>query len=228
MDGVFCGSETSMTNGNASFLDIDAPKLRELAGKRLLKAPASAQSAIRVASDYDLNSDVVPPADEVLKPAVVLVPIVARARLSVLLTERTGHLSSHAGQIAFPGGRPEAADRDAVATALRETQEEVGLDPALVEPLGYVEPYRTGTGYLITPVVGLVSPYSSLAINPHEVADAFEVPLSFLMDDANHRIEQKVWRSGPRRFYAMPYHERYIWGATAGILKALARRLFSA
>lgn len=206
---------------------IDLNGFRELAAARLLKRPAGHRDAVSSPSDYDLNPDVPQPDAGTLKPAVVLVPIVARDALHFLLTERTGHLSTHAGQISFPGGRPEADDRDVVATALRETQEEIGLDPAFVEPLGYIEPYRTGTGYLITPVVGLVSPYTALEINRHEVADAFEVPFSFLMNADNHVIEQKFWRGADRRYYAMPYEQRYIWGATAGILRTLYRRLFS-
>jgi 8-oxo-dGTP pyrophosphatase MutT (NUDIX family) len=206
----------------------DSQWFRQIAAARLLRRPAAVSEAETSPSDFDLNPDVTPPGSDTLKPAVVLVPVIARDVLTVLLTERTQHLSAHAGQIAFPGGRPEAGDRDPFATALRETEEEIGLDPALVEPLGYVEPYRTGTGFLITPVVALVAPYPALELNQDEVADAFEVPFAFLMDAANHRIEQKFWRGGDRRFYAMPYEDRYIWGATAGILRALYRRLFSA
>lgn len=219
--------DQGMVDTDFSARGLDPEGFRRLAGARLLKAPAAADVAVTAPSDYDLNPDVPQAALESLKPAVVLVPIVAREALNVLLTERTPHLSSHAGQISFPGGRPETSDRDAVATALRETQEEVGLDPAHVEPLGYIEPYRTGTGYLITPVVALITPYGSLALNRHEVADAFEVPFAFLMDAANHRIDQKYWRGADRRFYAMPYEQRYIWGATAGILRTLYRRLFA-
>lgn len=219
--------DNAMAGPDFSSNRMDLERLRALAQSRLLQRPAAAEDAISSPSDYDLNPDVQQPAAESLKPAVVLVPIVARATLNVLLTERTGHLSSHAGQIAFPGGRPEEADRDVIATALRETQEEIGLDPAHVETLGYVEPYRTGTGYLITPVVGLVAPYEALTINHHEVADAFEVPFDFLMNAGNHRIDTKFWRGADRRYYAMPYEERYIWGATAGIIRTLYRRLFT-
>jgi 8-oxo-dGTP pyrophosphatase MutT (NUDIX family) len=201
--------------------------LRALAATRLLSAPPAAPPATASPSDFDLNPDMEPPRTAPLTPAAVLVPICAREELSVLLTERTPHLTTHAGQIAFPGGRIDAGDADAAAAALREANEEIGLDPNLVEPLGYLDPYRTSTGYLVTPLVALVAPRFTLTVNPHEVADVFEVPLAFLMDQANHRIDSRVWRGAERRFYAMPYEQRYIWGATAGIIKTLHRRLFT-
>jgi 8-oxo-dGTP pyrophosphatase MutT (NUDIX family) len=146
----------------------------------------------------------------------------------VLLTQRTESLPRHSGQIAFPGGRMEPTDRDPTATALREAQEEIGLDPEFVEPLGYLDAYRTGTGFRIIPVVALVREGFALQLDPREVADAFEVPLAFLMDEANHRTEVRTWRGAERRFYAMPFEQRYIWGATAGIMKNMHKRLFSA
>ena len=158
----------------------------------------------------------------------MLVPVVAGSALSLILTERTEHLSSHAGQIAFPGGRIESHDATPLEAALREAHEEIALDPAFVEPLGYLEPYRTGTGFIISPAVALVRPGFKLTPNPAEVADVFEVPLAFLMSEANHRIDSRIWRGAERRFYAMPYGERYIWGATAGIIRTLYRRLFTA
>ncbi len=206
---------------------------RRLAAARLLAAPEEAAAAEAAPSDYDLNPGMPQRQSSDLKPAAVLIPVIARSPLMVLLTLRTGEMgkgpsSAHAGQVAFPGGKIEADDADACAAALREAQEEVGLAPHFVEPLGYVEPYRTGTGYLVTPVVGLVRPGFELAPDPAEVADVFEVPLAFLMNDANHRIDSFNWRGAERSFYAMPYEQRYIWGATAGILKALHRRLFGA
>jgi 8-oxo-dGTP pyrophosphatase MutT (NUDIX family) len=146
----------------------------------------------------------------------------------VILTERAECLSAHAGQIAFPGGRIELSDAGPLAAALREAHEEIALEPAFVEPLGYLEPYRTGTGFCITPAVALIRPGFSLSPDPNEVADIFEVPLAFLMSEANHRIDSRIWRGAERRFYAMPYGERYIWGATAGIIRTLYRRLFRA
>lgn len=156
--------------------------------------------------------------------AAVLVPIVVRdAGLSVLLTRRTAHLHDHAGQISFPGGRVDAADSDPVATALRETEEEIGLARSHVEVLGWLPDYLTGTGFLVTPVVALVHPPFELAADEFEVAEIFEVPLAFLMDDANHQRRSAVFPGQPARrsFYAMPYDEYFIWGATAAMLRNL-------
>jgi 8-oxo-dGTP pyrophosphatase MutT (NUDIX family) len=130
-------------------------------------------------------------------------------------------MPSHAGQIAFPGGRRQAEDADAVATALRETEEEVGLARTFVDVIGTVDRYRTGTGYEITPVVGIVTPGFITRADPREVADVFEVPLEHFLDEKNHRIDSRIWQGRERRYYAMPYGERYIWGATAGMLKNL-------
>lgn len=179
-------------------------------------------------SAFDLNSELSGDLefDPAERPAAVLVPVVARAEIALLFTQRTDHLPAHAGQIAFPGGKVEESDLSPVATALREAQEEIGLDPALVEPLGYLDTYRTGTGYRITPVVALVDPGFSLALNRDEVRDAFEVPLKFLMDEGNHHTHIRMIGGRERRFYAMPYGERFIWGATAGILRNMHQRLF--
>jgi 8-oxo-dGTP pyrophosphatase MutT (NUDIX family) len=200
---------------------------RALTASRLLCRPAAMPPNASAPSDFDLNPGMDVPLADPLMPAAVLVPICARETLTVLLTERTPHLTAHAGQIAFPGGRIDADDADAAAAALREAREEIGLDPSLVEPLGYLDPYRTSTGYLITPLVALIEPHFKLTVNPHEVASVFEVPLPFLMDQTNHRIDSRIWRGAERRFYAMPYEQRYIWGATAGIIKTLYRRLFT-
>jgi 8-oxo-dGTP pyrophosphatase MutT (NUDIX family) len=171
-------------------------------------------------SDFSLNGVV--PKPTAFRPAAVLVPIIRREpALTVLLTQRTEDMPSHAGQIAFPGGRPQASDADSVDTALREAEEEVGLPRQFVEVIGSVDHYRTGTGYEITPVVGLVTPGFTTRADPREVADVFEVPLAFFLDERNHRIDSRVWQGRERRYYAMPYGERYIWGATAGMLKNL-------
>jgi 8-oxo-dGTP pyrophosphatase MutT (NUDIX family) len=171
-------------------------------------------------SDFSLNGVVSPP--ESWRPAAVLVPLVRReGGTTVLLTQRTDDMPSHAGQIAFPGGRQQAEDADAVATALRETEEEVGLTRNFVDVLGPVDRYRTGTGYEITPIVGIVTPGFVTRADPREVADVFEVPLAHFLDERNHRIDSRVWQGRERRYYAMPYGERYIWGATAGMLKNL-------
>lgn len=161
--------------------------------------------------------------------ASVLVPIVMRERPTVLLTERTMHLSTHSGQIAFPGGKADEGDADAAATALREAQEEVGLDPVWVQVLGTLPHYITGSAFIITPVIALVQPGFTLMPNVHEVADVFEVPLEFLMNPAHHRRHAMEWEGVRREWFSMPYQdhlkERFIWGATAGMLRNFYRML---
>lgn len=158
------------------------------------------------------------------RPAAVLIPIVNHAKgMSVLLTQRAEHLHHHAGQISFPGGRVEAQDVSPVATALRETEEEIGLPAQHVEVLGSLPEYMTGTGFRITPVVGLVTPGFTLQLDAFEVAEAFEVPLEFVMSPHNHKRHRMNYKGREREFYAMPYGERYIWGATAGMLVALSQ-----
>ena len=159
--------------------------------------------------------------------ASVLVPLVLRDTISVLLTQRTDHLTDHPGQISFPGGRAESHDADATATALREAREEIGLDAAHVDVIGSLPTYTTGTGFIVTPVVALINSGYTVIANDDEVADVFEVPLAFLLDSANHRIDSRFWRGAERRFHAMPYEQRYIWGATAGIVRTLHRRLIT-
>ncbi len=176
-------------------------------------------------SDHDLNPAIPLPMDG-LQPAAVLILLIERPEgLSVLFTRRADRMRGHAGQIAFPGGRCEACETP-WAAALREAQEEVGLDPALVEVAGLSTPYRTLTGYHITPVVGFAPPPLRLTLNPPEVAEAFEVPFAFLMDPANHERRHRDQPPGPPRWhYAITWGERLIWGATAGMLRALYERL---
>jgi len=160
--------------------------------------------------------------DEPLIAAAVLIPIVMRASgLTMLLTQRTDHLRDHAGQVSFPGGRCEAGDADPVHTALREAQEEVGVDPAQVEVLGCLPEYLTSTGFRVTPVVGLVQPPLNLHLDDFEVAEVFEPPLEFLLDPANRRRERIEYRGALREYWAMPWKGYYIWGATAGMLVSL-------
>jgi 8-oxo-dGTP pyrophosphatase MutT (NUDIX family) len=161
-----------------------------------------------------------------LTPAAVLFPIVQRGDgQTVLLTQRTAHLKDHGGQISFPGGRVETEDQTPVHTALRETEEEIGLAREHVEVLGFLPEYRTGTGFRVTPVVALVTPPFDLALDPFEVAEAFEVPLAFLLDPANHKRHSLHYRGALRHFFAMPYGDYFIWGATAGMIRSLTERL---
>ena len=159
--------------------------------------------------------------------AAVLVPVIAHPEgPAVLLTERAATLRQHSGQIAFPGGKMDPGDPSPLATALREAEEEIGLDPARVRPLGWLDAYLSGTNFLILPVVGLVRPGFALALNPQEVESAFEVPLAFLMDARNHELHSRDWQGRVRTYYAIPFGPRYIWGVTAGILHNMHERLY--
>ena len=162
------------------------------------------------------------------RPAAVLVPVVDRAAPTVLLTQRTAELASHAGQVAFPGGKIDPGDASPLAAALREANEEVGLRPALVEPIGYLDLYLTFSGFRILPTLARVRPDFALDLNPREVVDAFEVPLDFLMNPDHHRRRTRDWKGVARDYYEMPFGERYIWGITAGILRNLYERVYGA
>jgi 8-oxo-dGTP pyrophosphatase MutT (NUDIX family) len=203
---------------------LEAARFAALARHKL--SVASSCELMTSPSDFDLNPGTSADPLAVLKPAAVLIGIVARTQPTILLTQRSYTLSQHAGQIAFPGGRIDATDASPTAAALREAEEEVGLASRHVQPLGFLSTYRTGTGYAIEPLVALVDPAFTLTLQEREVAEAFEVPLSFLMDDTNHHTQTRMWHGHERRFYVMPYENRYIWGATAGILKNMHKRLF--
>ena len=189
-----------------------------------LAAALARSPAERPRGDHDLNPGFVP--TRTPTQAAVLVPLILRPDgLQVMLTQRTAHLTDHAGQISFPGGRAEPEDKDSIATALRETQEEVGVPPELVEVLGRLDNYVTSTGYEVAPVVGLIRPPFPVTPDPHEVAEVFEVPLAFLVDPRNHDRHSREWQGRERHFYVLPYQDRYIWGATAGMLVNLAHLL---
>ena len=162
------------------------------------------------------------------RPAAVLVPVIDRDEPTVLLTIRTQELSNHAGQVAFPGGKIDPEDESPVAAALREAKEEIGLAPMLVEPLGYLDLYLTFTGFRILPTVARIKPDFMLDLNPREVTESFEVPLKFLMTPENHQRKSRDWKGVTREYYAMPFENRYIWGATAGILRNLYERVCDA
>lgn len=198
--------------------DLTADWLR----RRFLGFGASAQFPADAADEESIAGTEAP-----LTPAAVLIPIVSRnSGLTVLLTQRTVHLRDHAGQVSFPGGRCEPEDAGPVETALRETEEEIGLPRQQVEVLGVLSEYRTGTGFAIRPVVGLVTPPLDLKLDDFEVADVFEPPLGFLLDPANFRRESVEYRGTLREYWAVPWQERYIWGATAGMLLNLRGFLF--
>jgi 8-oxo-dGTP pyrophosphatase MutT (NUDIX family) len=175
--------------------------------------------------DYDLNPDLQRNATPVLQPAAVLLPIIGGDEPRLVFTRRTEHLSRHAGQVSFPGGRMHEGDISLVQTALRETQEETGIEPAFVTVAGFLDVYETGTGYAILPVVGLLSEGYALVPHAGEVAEIFEVPLAFLLDARNREQGTREWQGHKRLFYAYRYREHYIWGATAGIIVNLAQRL---
>jgi 8-oxo-dGTP pyrophosphatase MutT (NUDIX family) len=166
--------------------------------------------------------------EQPVRPAAVLIPVVDHPQPTVLLTQRAVHLNNHAGQISFPGGKIDATDASPLDAALREAEEEIGLTREFVEPVGYLDLYGTAFGFRILPTVARVKPGFRLKLNASEVDDAFEVPLAFLMNPENHQIHSKEFRGMERSYYAMPFAERYIWGATAGILRVLYERIYLA
>jgi 8-oxo-dGTP pyrophosphatase MutT (NUDIX family) len=181
-----------------------------------------------VRGDLDLDPEMWARAGvKATKPAAVLVPVVARPEPAVLLTQRTPDLRSHSGQIAFPGGKIDPDDESPLAAALRETEEEIGLDNGFIDPIGYLDLYLTFSGFRILPLVAWVDPGYRLKINPSEVSDAFEVPFEFLMHPGNHQRLSRDWKGMERHYYAMPFGERYIWGVTAGILRNLYERIYA-
>ncbi len=189
--------------------------------------PTLVTGAFQSPSDFDLNPDALGEARGRVagRPAAVLVPVIARDQPTLLFTQRPVHLAEHSGQISFPGGKVDARDASLEATALREAHEEIGLIKENVEILGFLDGYQTATGFLIAPVVALISSSFTPRPNTEEVAEVFEAPLSFFMNPENHQVESKEYKKKTRKFYAMPFENRYIWGATAGILRNLYTRL---
>lgn len=198
-------------------MDFVLPKRGDIAG-RLATRPSL--DTLLTADDLERQQLA---SQSPLRPAAVLLLVVEHAIPTVLFTQRTTHLPDHAGQISFPGGRCEDEDLTPERTALREAQEEVGLEPDRVEVLGRLPEYRTSTGYAVTPIVGWAQPPLAYRPDPHEVAEIFEVPLSFLLDPGNHRYETAFYKGRWRNYWAMPFGERFIWGATAGMLVTFQR-----
>ena len=206
---------------SAEFFDRARARLR-------FDIPAGLTDASVVPSSGDQGTDrmlQIVAREQPIRPAAVLIPVVEHAQPTVLLTQRAAHLNDHAGQISFPGGKIDATDASPLDAALREAEEEIGLSRQFIDPIGYLDLYATGFGFRILPTVARVKPGFRLRINEAEVDDAFEVPLAFLMNPANHQVHRKEFRGMERSYYAMPFEERYIWGATAGILRVLYERI---
>jgi 8-oxo-dGTP pyrophosphatase MutT (NUDIX family) len=206
----------------AEFFDRTRARLR-------FDIPAGLTDASVVPSSGDQGTDrmlQILAREQPIRPAAVLIPVVDHPQPTVLLTQRAAHLNDHAGQISFPGGKIDATDTSPLDAALREAEEEIGLSREFVEPIGYLDLYGTSFGFRILPAVARVRPGFKLRINHAEVDDAFEVPLAFLMNPANHQVHSKEFRGMERSYYAMPFEQRYIWGATAGILRVLYERIY--
>jgi 8-oxo-dGTP pyrophosphatase MutT (NUDIX family) len=200
-----------------------AEDFRRRVGERLTFDPDGA------VGDHVFNPDIAGHFLEMERSrAAVLIPVIHREpEATLLFTERTGGLRAHAGQISFPGGRIDPTDAGPEQAAMREANEEIGLDPRFIETLGRGPDYLTGSGYHVALVVAVIRPGFSLTLNPDEVADAFEVPLAFLMDPLNHRTGSRIWNGLPRKFYEMPFENRHIWGITAGIVRVLYEQLYA-
>jgi 8-oxo-dGTP pyrophosphatase MutT (NUDIX family) len=208
--------------GSAEFFDRARARLR-------FEVPPGLTDASVVPPSGDQGTDrmlQILAREKPIRPAAVLIPVVDHPQPTVLLTQRAAHLNDHAGQISFPGGKIDATDASPLDAALREAQEEIGLAKEFIDPIGYLDLYGTSFGFRILPTVARIRPGFSLRISAAEVDAAFEVPLAFLMNPANHQIQTKEFRGIERSFYAMPFGQHYIWGATAGILRILYERIY--
>ena len=219
-----------MTKQSAELQPMAAEDFFDRARARLtLTIPAALTDPMAQGArgDLDLNPSMWERAGvAATKPAAVLIPVIDRAVPTVLFTIRPQELASHAGQVAFPGGKIDPGDESPVAAALREAREEVGLAPVLIEPIGYLDLYLTFSGFRILPTVARVQPDFKLTLNPREVTETFEVPLDFLMTPENHQRRSREWKGIEREYYAVPFGDRYIWGITAGIVRNLYDRIY--
>ena len=202
--------------------DLVFPRARPPTREQIIERLASHPPIEQLLTADDLEKQQLA-AQQTLKDAAVLLLVVNHAEPTVVFTQRTAHLADHAGQISFPGGRCEPQDGSPERTALREAEEEAGIEPARVEVLGRLPEYRTSTGFCVSPIVGWAEPPLEYRPDPHEVADVFEVPLAFLLDARNHRHESAFYKGRMRKYWAMPYGDRFIWGATAGMLVTFHR-----
>jgi 8-oxo-dGTP pyrophosphatase MutT (NUDIX family) len=219
-----------MLKMDAAAVDISSAEFFERARARLrFEVPPGLNDANIIPISGDPGNDrmlEIIAQERPIRPAAVLIPIVDHAEPAVLLTQRAAHLNDHAGQISFPGGKIDPTDASPLDAALREAEEEIGLGREFIDPIGYLDLYATGFGFRILPTLARIKPGFKLRINETEVDDAFEVPLAFLMNPANHQLHAKEFRGMERHYYAMPFAERYIWGATAGILRVLYERIY--
>jgi len=215
--------------GIATPADITSREFFRRAQERLnFDVPPGLTDAAVLAPTGDFGTDAmlqIIAKERPVRPAAVLVPIVERDVPTVLLTKRAEHLNEHAGQVSFPGGKIDPTDVTPMDAALREADEEIGLKRDFIEPIGYLDVYATGFGFRILPTLARVRPGFDLTISANEVDNVFEVPLAFLMDPVNHKLGQKEFRGMQRSFYEMPFEQHYIWGATAGMLRAMYERI---